>query len=105
LVDKVAPVRGSLSSTVTRARPGVFAALAAAVFDADSIQTRTRTWRGFGQSIPKNLMIAPASPPPLKPLASAMVASPADLLPPGKIAGARTSIAANRNPTSAASRS
>ena len=34
-----------------------------------------------------------------------MVASPPDLLPPGKIAGERTSIAASRNLTSAASSS
>ena len=48
-------------------------------------------------------MIAPASPPPVTPLPSAMDASPSDRLPPGKIAGARTSIAASRNFSSAAS--
>jgi hypothetical protein len=105
LVDRVAPLRGSLSSTVTRARSARVTAAPPAPLGADSIQTRTWTWRGFGQSMPKNLMTAPASPPPLNPLVSAMVASPPDRLPPGRIAGARTSIAASRKPTSAASSS
>src|SRR6202035_415459 len=60
LVERVAPLRGSLSSTVTRARSASVTALGPAAFDADSIQTWTWTWRGVGQSRPKNLMIAPA---------------------------------------------
>ena len=88
---------------VTRVRPPGGDAVPSLAVDPGSTQTRSWTWRGFGQSIPKNRMIAPASPAPLTPLDSAIVASPTDRLPPGRIAGARTSIAASRNLRAAAS--
>ena len=54
---------------------------------------------------PKRRMIAPARPLPLTPLASATEASALDLLPPGKMAGARTSTAGSQNLRASASRS
>ena len=100
LVPMLAPVPGSSRQTATLVGASTFAGTA-----APFTHTRTRTRRGLGHSIPKKRMIAPARPLPLTPLASAMDASALDLLPPGKMAGARTSTAGSQNLSSAASRS